>query len=137
MQVFGVTRFNTLTKNVFFKAKKIRSFNIFWSGIVSLTRRCLKIFPRLHSFSVSLSLNFVNCKIALFKKTFWKISSLEKCILSQIQLGVRSSVLYTNFWSSSASIEKKTIFYLKPDYTHEVYGYISTWSVITFETLLL
>ena len=55
---------NTLAnkKKYFIFSKRAQKLYIFWSGMMSLARFCLQIFPKLNSFPVLVFWNFQNCR---------------------------------------------------------------------------
>ena len=124
LQIFTVTLSFILVKKKYSFPKTFQKFNIFWSGIMLFTQYCLRLFPRPHSFSVILCWSFEKSKFSLFTYNFWYIFLFWKNIVSQMYISVKYVLLNTSFWSFLALI-KKTAFYLKPEYTHGVCGYIS------------
>ena len=54
MQIFRGHTFILTAQKKFCSSKRFLNFNIFWSGIVCLTRCCLQLFPRPHNFPVVL-----------------------------------------------------------------------------------
>ena len=78
MHNFVVTLFFTLARKKYCLSKRLKFFNILWSGIVPLTRCSLQNFPTPHSFPVISCWSFENSKISLFIYNFWYIFSFEK-----------------------------------------------------------
>ena len=100
---FKLARYN------YCSSKRFQNFNILWSGIVSLTRCCLQIFPTPQSFSVILSWKLENSKFSFIIYNFWYICSFEKNNIIQMYISVKFFLLNTKSWRSIALIRGNDI----------------------------